>query len=246
MSFPARFGAILALVAGLGSAASGDTLRDGTAAFSNGDDATATRLLGPLADAGDPIAGCMVTVMRDRARGGIAYDIDGMAATCIAAADGRPSAQLDLAGNYRTGLILQKDAVKAAQLYRLAAEQGLPVAEKVLGDLYAGGIGVKPDLASACRWWGRAALQGESGEAQRNFGNCYLSGTGVPRSEMQALAWLLIAKRNENQDTDGLPSWVFQREADADRLAAVLIQRLAADQVAQAQALARSWRPKPE
>jgi TPR repeat protein len=121
----------------------------------------------------------------------------------------------------------------------------LPIAQKVLGDLYAQGVGVKPDLASACRWWGRAAMQGQ-GEAQRNVGNCYLSGTGVPRSETQALGWLLLAKSNESKDTDGLPSWVFQRDADADRLADALMRRMPPDQVTEAQAFARSWRPKPE
>jgi TPR repeat protein len=246
MLFAARIGAILAVVAWLSSAASGDPLRDGAAAFSNKDYATAMRLLAPLDQQGDPIAECMVTVMLDQTHSRVAYDADGMAATCVAAADGKPTAQLDLAGNYRTGLILIKDPKKAAALYRLAADQGLPVAQKVLGDLYAGGIGVKPDLATACHWWGRAAMQGASSEAQRDFGNCYLSGTGVPRSETQALAWWLIAKSKESQDRDGLPSWVFQREADADRLADALMGRLPADQVAEAQAFARAWQPKPE
>src|SRR5581483_4430173 len=125
---------------------------------------------------------------------------------------------------------------------RHAANQGSPVAQKVLGDLYAEGAGVKRDLATACAWWGRAAMQGHAA-AQRNYGSCYLSGTGVARSEMQALAWWLIAKNNENADKDGLPDWVFQSEADADRLADALLQRLPADQVAQARFLARTWRP---
>ena len=48
----------------------------------------------------------------------------------------------------RTGLILERDAAKAAQLYQRAAEQGLPVAQKVLGDLYAEGAGVKREFAT--------------------------------------------------------------------------------------------------
>jgi TPR repeat protein len=231
---------------GLASTASGDALHDGAAAFSSQDNTTAMRLLAPLAEAGDPIAGCMVTVMQDRAHGRVAYDADGMAATCIAAAGGKASAAFDLAGNYRTGFILEKDAAKAAALYQRAADQGLPVAQKVLGDLYADGAGVTRDFANACRWWGRAARQGESSEAERNYGKCYLTGTGVPQSEVEALTWWLIAKDHERQDKDGLPDWVFQTEAEADRLSDALMERLPPDQVAEAQERARSWRPVRE
>jgi hypothetical protein len=120
------------------------------------------------------------------------------------------------------------------------------VAQKALGDLHAEGLGVPRDLAAACRWWGRAALQGESSEAERDYGTCHLAGNGMPRSEVQALAWWLIAKNNENPDRDGLPGWVFQSEADADRLMNALMHRLPPDRVAEAQAFARAWRPKPE
>jgi TPR repeat protein len=105
---------------------------------------------------------------------------------------------------------------------------------------------VPRDFASACTWWGRAAMQGQN-QAQRDYGSCYLSGTGVARSEIQALAWWLIAKSREAEaDKVGLPTWVFQSEAEADRATTALMQRLSPDQVAQAQALARAWQPKRE
>ena len=241
----ARIGAAL-LAAGLGAGvARADALGAGGDAFARKDYAQAMRLLVPLSQQGDPVAGCMVTVMLDEARGRVAYDAEAMAATCIAAAQGQAAAELELAGDYRTGLILEQDPVKAATLYRRAAAHGSAVAQKVLGDLYAEGSGVKRDLAAACGWWGRAAMQGQTA-AQRNYGSCYLSGTGVPRSEMQALAWWLVAKNNERADKDGLPAWMFQSEADADRLSEALLQRLPPDQVAEAQAFARAWRPTAE
>ena len=246
MTFPARILIILASIAAFGATASADGLRDGTLAFSANDYGTALPLLQPLSDDGNPIAGCMVKVMRDRSQGRVAYDADAMASTCLAAASGQRAAQLELAGNYRTGLILSQDEAKAFTLYQLAADQGSPVAQKVLGDFYADGVGVQRDLVIACQWWGRAARQGGGSLAERNYGTCYLTGTGVARSEVQALAWWLIAKSNEGADRDGLPSWVYQREADADRLTDTLMQRLSADHVAEAQALARDWRPKPE
>jgi TPR repeat protein len=241
-----RLGAAVTLCAGLCSAASADALQEGAAAFAQNDAATALRLLQPLAEAGDPVAGCMVTILRDRAQGRVAYDADAMATTCIDAAAGKAPAELDLAGNYRSGLIVEHNVAKAVALYRRAADQGLPVAQKVLGDLYAQGIGVPRDFATACGWWGRAAMQARNSEAQRNYGTCYLTGTGVARSETQALAWWLIAKSNESDDKNGLPSWVFQSEAEADRSADALMRRLPAAQVEAAQALARAWRPKPE
>jgi TPR repeat protein len=227
------------------AAAQGDSLQDGADAFARKDYPNATRLLSPLARQGDPVAGCMVTIMQDEAHGRVAYDAAGMSATCIAAAHGMPAAELDLAGNYRTGLILGQDDAKAAALHRRAADHGQPVAQKVLGDLYAEGAGVKRDFATACRWWGRAAMQGQSA-AQRRYGTCYLTGTGMARDEMQALVWWLIAKDNESEDRDGLPAWMFQNEAEADRATQALMQRLPADQVAEAEARARAWRPKPE
>jgi hypothetical protein len=39
---------------------------------------------------------------------------------------------------------------------------------------------------------------------------------------------------------------VFQSEADADRLTAALMERLPADQVAEAQRRARAWQPVRE
>ena len=92
----------------------------------------------------------------------------------------------------------------------------------------------------------RCPVRPRNSEAQRNYGTCYLTGTGVARSETQALAWWLIAKSNESDDKNGLPSWVFQSEAEADRSADALMRRLPAAQVEAAQALARAWRPKPE
>jgi len=239
-------GAVALLCAGLAGAASADPLEDGAAAFASKDTANAMRLLQPLALAGEPIAGCMVTIMSDQAHGRVAYDADQMSATCIEAAEGKASAELDLAGNYRSGLIVEQNVAKAVTLYRRAADQGVPVAQKVMGDLYAEGTGVPRDYATACTWWGRAAMQAKNSEAQRNYGTCFLTGTGVTRSETQALAWWLIARSNESDDKSGLPSWVFQSEADADGATDALMQRLPADQVAAAQAFARAWQPKPE
>ena len=239
----------MALHVGLGGFAWGDGLRDAAAratdAFSSQDYKRAMPMLASLAADGDPAADCMVTIMLDRTHGRVSYDADGLAATCVGAAEGEAPAELDLAYHYRTGTIVGRDVVMAAMLYRRAADQGSAVAQKVLGDFYAEGTGVKRDLAAACRWWGRAAVQGQSSEAERNYGNCYLTGTAVPRSDVQALAWWLIAKNNEKDDRS-LPAWVFQGDVDGDRLSDALIQRLPADQAAEAQALARAWQPKPE
>src|SRR5690348_10902836 len=80
---------IVLLLACLPAAARADALGDGTDAFARKDYASAMRLLVPLLqERADPVAGCMVTVMLDQARGRVAYDAEGMAATCIAAAQG--------------------------------------------------------------------------------------------------------------------------------------------------------------
>jgi hypothetical protein len=72
MGVAARTGIILLVSACLGPGAWADALHDGTGAFAKKHYSDAMRLLAPLADAGDPVAGCMVTIMLDRARGRVA------------------------------------------------------------------------------------------------------------------------------------------------------------------------------
>jgi len=72
---------------------------------------------------------------------------------------------------------------------RQKAQQGDPVAQNKLGDLYANGQqGIKQDDSEAARWYRKSALQGNA-LAQFNLGMLYVDGRGVRQSYIKAARW---------------------------------------------------------
>jgi TPR repeat protein len=68
-----------------------------------------------------------------------------------------------LAAFYMDGLGgLAKNDQEAARLLKLAADQDLPVAQRMLGTLYESGRGVPQDVAHAKEWYRRAAALGDA------------------------------------------------------------------------------------
>src|SRR5690349_19975886 len=57
--------------------------------------------------------------------------------------------------------LLAKDYATAYQSLRIAGEQGDPLAQSALGDMYLAGQGVDADHAEALRWYLSAAKQGD-------------------------------------------------------------------------------------
>ncbi|KAF5093985.1 hypothetical protein D0Z03_002239 [Geotrichum reessii] len=78
-----------------------------------------------------------------------------------AAERGEPESELALSGWYLTGSngVLQQSDTEAYLWARRAAEKGLAKAEYALGYFVEVGIGVKPDLEEAKRWYFKAAAQ---------------------------------------------------------------------------------------
>ena len=72
--------------------------------------------------------------------------------------------------------------------YRLAAEQGHPEAQWLVGVAYAGGLGVERDAKAALRWFHAAAEAGHPA-AQHELGLAYQEGVLVPRSMLEAARW---------------------------------------------------------
>jgi TPR repeat protein len=110
------------------------------------------------------------------------------------------------------------------------AEAGDAEAQFDLGFMYYEGEGVPEDHAEAVRWYRLAADQGLA-EAQFNLGLMYGNGEGVPQDDVQAHMWLnLVASRSTGEDRESAVS-------ARDRVRA----RMTAEQVAEAQRLAREW-----
>jgi len=113
------------------------------------------------------------------------------------------------------------------------AEQGDAVAQYNLGLMYKQGKGVPQDYKEAVRWYRVAAEQGDA-TAQYNLGGMYHEGQGVPQNYIQAHMWYnLAASSTTGEDRE--------RAAKArDRTA----EKMTSEQIAEAQRLAREWKPK--
>jgi TPR repeat protein len=141
---------------------------------------------------------------------------------------GDPRAQFMLGLSYANGRGVAKDAEKAAEWYRLAAEQGLPEAQNNLGALYSAGDGVPHDHAEAMRWWARAAAQGFA-RSQTNVAQLLSEGGDIPLDYVQAYKWATLA--------------AAQGEVEAAEVRERVAKLMTPEQIAEANRLAADWRP---
>jgi TPR repeat protein len=75
------------------------------------------------------------------------------------------------------------------QLFMQAAENGDAFAQRIVGDSYSYGSGVKQDYTQALVWYQKAADQG-SPEAQYDVGTAYSDGLGTEKNDTEAVEWL--------------------------------------------------------
>ena len=78
----------------------------------------------------------------------------------LAAANGDPSAEFEVAARFAEGKGVQQDFKQAITWYNRAAGKGFAAAQYRLGTLYERGLGTKADLARAKVWYQRAAELG--------------------------------------------------------------------------------------
>lgn len=183
----------------------------------------------------------------------------------VAAAKGDPSAEFEVGARFAEGRGVSQSFQDAARWYQKSASRGFAQAQYRLGTLYERGLGVSPDPARAKVWYEQAAQQGNikamhnlavlsanrEGSApdyetagrwfasaadfglpdsQFNLAVLYENGLGVEKDMQQAYKWLVIAARSN--------------DAEAKRRRDVLKTKLSAQELANAEKLARSWRPK--
>jgi hypothetical protein len=141
---------------------------------------------------------------------------------------GVAEAQFNLGAMYDNGEGVPQNQAEAVRWYRKAAYQGSAPAQYGLAGKYHDGQGVPKNDAEAASWYRKAADQGEA-TAQGRLGVMYLAGVGVPRDNVQAYMWLnLSAARG-----------IKRAAEERDKLA----QSMTPAQIAQAQKLAREWKP---
>ena len=145
------------------------------------------------------------------------------------AEQGDALAQYNLGVLYRKGRGVPQDDVQARQWYAKAAAQGLAKAQFNLGTLYFNGEGVAKDYQQALRWFRLAADQGEA-LAQTKIAIMYDEGQGVPQDIVQAYKWYSLGATNGDKP--------------APQLRDALAKQMTPAQIAEAQKLAREWKPK--
>ena len=169
-----------------------------------------------------------------------------------AAEQGDAGAQFDLALMYRKGDGVAKDSNEAIKWYKKAAEQDYIIAQYGLGVMYAKGYDVAQDYQEALKWFRKAAEQGwnvakdyqdaikwfkevaERGDAsaQYNLGVMYAKGVGVVEDYLEAYKWLILAAAQGDQKA------IEARD--------LLNQKMTAQQIAEAQKLAKEFVAKKE
>jgi TPR repeat protein len=200
------------------------SLDDGLAALRRGDYPTALRLLRSLADQGNAVARFNLATMYDNGRGVPLDDAEAARWYRLAAEQGHAAAQNNLAAMYRSGQGVAQDPAEAVKWFQKAADQGSTAAQTNLGAMYRNGEGVPQDFAEAVRWYRLAARQGNA-SAQNNLGLMYRDGRAVPQDDVRAHMWFNLSAAKGNQTA------AKNRDTAAGRLTA--------EQLAQAQELAR-------
>jgi uncharacterized protein len=97
-----------------------------------------------------------------------------------------------------------------------------------LSPLYDNGQGVPQNDAEAMKWYRKAADQGYR-DAQFNLASMYASGLGVPQDYVQAHMWRNLAALAGDQE--------------AAKYRDIVAGRMTPTQIAEAQKLARDWKP---
>lgn len=91
---------------------------------------------------------------------------------------------------------LRTDLVKAEYFMKKAAEQGLDIAQKKLGDLYADGEGSFPRNPGKAVFWLNEAAEssriGLRGEWDEELAYRYATGNGIPKSLGNAVYWKVL------------------------------------------------------
>lgn len=182
----------------------------------------------------------------------------------LAAAKGDPSAQFEVAARLAEGKGTAQNFKEAMRWYQRSAAQGFAQAQYRLGTLFERGLGTKADAAFAREWYERAAQQGnvkamhnlavlsamspqgspdyetaagwfnkaaDRGlqDSQYNLAVLYESGLGLAKDMKQACKWYILAARGGDKEA--------VRRRDAAKA------QLAPQEIAEAEALARSFAP---
>jgi len=152
------------------------------------------------------------------------------------AAEGDVRAQSVLGLLYYGGRGVPQDNNEALRWFRHAADQDDATAQFHLGVMFSKGQGVPQDNAEAAKWFRRAADLGDA-PAQYNLGLSYAEGEAGEPDNVSAHMWFnLAAAHFPASDSGNRSAAVSNRD--------LVAKKMTPDQIAEAQRLAREWKPK--
>jgi uncharacterized protein len=266
--------ALLCMPSGiLGQTIEERSLHEAETALARGDTVSALRIFSRLATAGNPEAQYQLARLRMQYSQATISLSEMRELYRRAAEQGHPRAAFEYAGHL--GFILRygsfdptsSEHVEAVRWYRFSAENGVSQAQFVLGLLYHHGRGVEEDFAEAIKWYRHAADQ-DHGPAQRELGLAYYYGRVVRQDFAEAALWLWLAAGQGEVDSMHELGRLYERGhgVEQDLVRAHMWYNLAAErevvqrsaiargrvsaqmtptELANAQQLAREWRPRP-
>ena len=130
---------------------------------------------------------------------------------------------------YDLGQGVPQDYAEAANWFLEAAEQGDVYSQQRLGHMFYTGEGIARDYIEAAKWTRKAAEQGDA-MSQGLLGGMYAFGRGVPQDYVLGHMWFNLGATRGDESLSEF----------RDTLARSMSQA----QIAEAQKLAREWRPK--
>ena len=123
------------------------------------------------------------------------------------------------------------DVERAVSYFKKSAEFGNAKAQRMLGDCYFWGEGIREDKREAVKWYLLAAGQGDA-EAQRILGDCYFWGEGIREDKQEAVKWYRLAAEQGDAEAQRIlgACYYFGTGIREDKQEAVKWYRLAAEQ----------------
>jgi TPR repeat protein len=152
------------------------------------------------------------------------------------AEEGDARAQTTVALMYYHGRGVRQDDAEAVKWFRLAGDQGDAYAQFNLGVMYGEGQGVPKDDTQAAEWYRLAADQNNA-QAQYNLGLWYAQGEDGAQDYVSAHMWFNLAAARF-PPTDARNRGLAVRNRD------LVAGKMTREQLAEAQKLAREWKPK--
>jgi TPR repeat protein len=137
---------------------------------------------------------------------------------------------------YYGGRGVPQDDNEAVKWFRRAADQDDVFGNFYLGVMFADGRGVPQDYAEAAKWYRLAADLGDA-QSQYNLGLAYAKGEGVSRDNVSAHMWFNLAAAR-------FPASDLRSRSAAVRNRDLMAGNMTPEQLAEAQKLARDWKPK--